>query len=158
MLETLGYRRYSQGQFVALPALSPGRRVKVSQSNAHTCLSDYDLLRSHADGGCLALVCETPDGPKPFVFWRRHIRYAPIGVMQLIYCRDTADIVACAGSVGRFLLRRGITCVICDADAALPGLIGRFFPGKNLKFFKGPNKPRLNDLAFSEELVLEGAA
>ena len=140
MLEALGYRRYSQGQFVALPALSPGRRVKdsqLSQSNAHTCLSDYDLLRSHADGGCLALVCETPDGPKPFVFWRRHIRYAPIGVMQLIYCRDTADIVACAGSVGRFLLRRGITCVICDADAALPGLIGRFFSRRELEILQG---------------------
>ena len=161
MLEALGYRRYSEGQFVAIPALSLGRQLKVAQllqSDAHQCLSDYDLLRSHADGGCLALICETRDGPKPFVFRRRHIRYAPIGVMQLVYCRDTVDLVICAGPIGRFLLQRGATCVICDADAALPGMIGKFFPGKNLKFFKGPHKPRLNDLAFSEEIVLEGAA
>jgi hypothetical protein len=161
MLEALGYRRYSHGQFVAFPALSPGRPLKVSQlsrSGAHEALSDYGLLRSHADGGCLALVCETGDGPKPFVFRRRYIHYAPIGVMQLVYCRDTLDIVACAGAIGRFLLLRGASCVICDANAALPGVVGKFFPGKNLKFFKGPHKPRLNDLAFSEEIVLEGAA
>ena len=33
MLEALGYRRYSQGQFVALPALSLGRHMKVSHSH-----------------------------------------------------------------------------------------------------------------------------
>jgi hypothetical protein len=161
VLEAMGYRRYSQGQFVAFPALSAGRGVKVSslsQSAEHRGLDEHGLLRAHAQAGCLALVCETPDGPKPFVFLRRKVRYAPIGVVQLVYCREMADLTQCAGALGRFLLRRGVSCLICDADGPVPGLAGFFVRDKNPRFFKGPHPPRLNDLAFSEMVLLESAA
>ena len=72
------------------------------------------------------------------------------GMMQLAFCRDTADFAACAGPVGRFLLTRGAAAVVLDADAPIPGLVGRFFKGKSPKFFKGADRPRLNDLAFTE--------
>lgn len=161
ILEAVGYHRYSEGQFVAIPALAVrggGAVSRLDQSPAHRRLADYELLRAHARAGCLALVCDTPDGPRPFVFLRRRLRYAPIGVVQLVYCRDTRDLAACAGPLGRFLLARGVTSVICDADGPIAGLPGLFFAGKNPRFFKGPNRPRLNDLAYSEAVLLEAAS
>ncbi|HXQ12736.1 MAG TPA: hypothetical protein VN805_17225 [Caulobacteraceae bacterium] len=158
LLEALGYRRYSEGQFVSIPALAGGAATKVlplGDCAEHPALSDYALLRAHAEAGCLALVCETARGPIPFVFLRRRIAYAPIGVMQLVYCRDTADFVSLAGPLGRVLVSRGATCVILDADGPIPGLPGCFFRNKTPRYFKGPYKPRQNDLAFTE-MVLFG--
>jgi hypothetical protein len=156
ILKAVGYHRYSQGQFAAIPSLAGGGEAKVAalDGEKHRTLPEYDLLRRHQEAGCLALVCETREGPKPFVFLRRRIRYAPIGIMQLIYCRDTAEFVACAGPLGRFLLTRRASCVLLDADGPVPGLVGRFFQDKNPRFFKGPERPRLNDLADSEMVLL----
>jgi hypothetical protein len=160
LLEAAGYRRYSEGQFVSVPALGAGAAAKISLLDdraEHRALPDYALLRAHAEAGCLALVCETARGPvDAFVFLRRRIAYAPVGVMQLVYCRDTARFVALAGSLGRFLLNRGASCVILDADGPIDGLRGWFFRNKTPRYFKGPCKPRLNDLAFTET-VLFGA-
>jgi hypothetical protein len=156
LLEALGYRRYSEGQFVSLPSLVGGVAAKVSllgDGPEHRALSDYALLRTHADAGCLALVCQTPRGLVPFVFVRRRIAYAPVGVMQLVYCRDTASFVRLAGPLGRFLLGRAKTCVILDADGPIEGLVGVFFRDRTPRFFKGPSKPRQNDLAFTETVL-----
>jgi hypothetical protein len=156
LLEALGYRRYSEGQFASVPALTRGAAAQVAPLRdcpEHRALSDYALLRAHADAGCLALVCETASGRYPFVFVRRRIAYAPVGVMQLVYCRDTASFVACAGPLGRFLLRRAATCVILDADGPVEGLAGWFFRDRTPRYFKGPSKPRQNDLAFTETVL-----
>jgi hypothetical protein len=158
IIEALGYRRYSQGQFFALPALSrsPAARVaRLDHGERHRALPDYPLLRAHAEAGCLALICEGAGGPTPFVFLRRRIRYAPFGVMQLIYCRDTDSFVAAAGPLGRFLLAQGAPCVICDADGPIAGLAGVYVRDKTPRFYKGPRRPPQNDLAFTE-MVLFG--
>jgi hypothetical protein len=156
LLEALGYRRYSEGQFVSIPSLGGGAAARVSPLSDcpdHRALSDYALLRAHAEAGCLALVCKTARGHVPFVFVRRRIAYAPVGVMQLVYCRDTASYVALAGPLGRYLLGRAATCVILDADGPVPGLIGVFFRDRTPRYFKGPSKPRQNDLAFTEAVL-----
>jgi hypothetical protein len=156
ILEAQGYRRYTQGQFVAVPALKPCRGAKVrplDDREADLALPDYELLKAHADAGCLALVCESPRGPVPFVFMRRRIAGAPFAAMQLVYARDTADFVAQAGPIGRFLLREGAPYVICDADGPICGLAGLFFRNRGPRFYKGPERPRLNDLAFTEMVV-----
>jgi GNAT superfamily N-acetyltransferase len=159
VLEALGYRRYSQGQFAAIPALSGGgRRARVETLRdcaGHRALPEYDLMRTHAEAGCLALVCETEGGPLPFVLLPRRMAYAPFGVAQLVYCRDTASFVSSARALGRFLLTKGVGCVLLDADGPIEGLAGRFFPNKTPKFFKGPDRPRQNDLAYTE-MVLFG--
>jgi len=158
-LEAVGYRRYTQGQFVAVPALSRARGATVTPLGAaHASFEDYQLLRAHERAGCLALVCETNDGPKPFVFKRRRVRQAPIGVTQLVWCRDTAAFVECAGAIGRFLLRQGAICVMLDADGPVAGLAGFYFADRNPRFFKGPHPPRINDLAYSESVLLDGWA
>ncbi len=106
ILNALGYRRYSQGQFAARAGAEAGQGPACDAlADADRDLPDYDLLAAHAAAGCLALVCETPEGPEPFVFLRRRISGLPFGAMQLVYARDTARFVACAGPLGRWLLR-----------------------------------------------------
>ena len=157
ILEAQGYRQYSQGQFVALPALSPGHGIKARAFDAirDRDLAEFDLIEAHVAAGCIAVVCETPAGATPFLFMRRRLAHAPFGVMQLVYCRDTEAFARCSGAIGRLLLGRGGLAVLCDAEARLPGLVGRFFKDKAPRYFKGPDRPRLNDLAFTE-LVLFG--
>ena len=153
ILDALGYRRYSQGQFAAMPALKPGRgRVRLLD-DADRQLPDYDLLAAHAEAGCLALVCETQAGLEPFVFVARRIAGVPFSVVQLVYTRDNERFAACAGPLGRFLLGRGAPLVICDAPAPIRGLIGLWFKDRGPRYFKGPERPRLNDLAFTEMVV-----
>jgi hypothetical protein len=154
ILSALGYQRYSQGQFASLPALKSGGMARVRRLGvADTQLADYALLRQHADAGCLVLVCELGDDLRPFVFLRRRIAGLPFAAMQLVYVRDTADYIACAGPLGRFLLGQGAPVVLCDAPAPLAGVPGLWFKDRGPRYFKGPERPRLNDLAFSEMVV-----
>ena len=72
----------------------------------------------------------------------------------LIYCRDIADFVRFAGPLGRALTRRGCPFVVLDANGRIPGLVRLFQPGTMPKYFKGPQPPRLGDLAYTERAVL----
>jgi hypothetical protein len=46
--------------------------------------------------------------------------------------------------------------MLCDGEGPIAGLIGRFFKDRAPKYFKGADRPRLNDLAYTEA-VLFGA-
>jgi hypothetical protein len=61
-----------------------------------------------------------------------------------------------AGAVGRYLLLRGVVAVLCDGEGPIPGLVGWFFKDRAPKYFRGGDRPRLNDLAYTEA-VLFGA-
>jgi hypothetical protein len=160
VLDALGFRRLTAGQFLSAPLLSlGGRGAKVSwlgpkaPARADLDPAELELLRAHAAQGCLSLVCEIGGRAIPFVFARRRIRYSPVGVVQLIWCRQSADLVACAGALGRALARRGVLLAISDANGPVAGLTGRYFPGKSPKFYRGPVEPRINDLAFTEAVI-----
>ncbi len=75
--------------------------------------------------------------------------------MQLVYCRDVAEYVRCAGAIGRALIRHGKISVILDANGPVPGLIGIYSKARGRKYFKGPHRPRLANLT-DTELVLYG--
>lgn len=155
ILQAQGYERYSAGQFLALAALGRGRgRVRrLSHGGMDRLMPDYELLRAHAEAGCEVLVCDTAAGLAPFVFLRRRIARGVLPAMQLIYARSTASFAACAGPLGRFLASRGAPLVICDADAPVQGAPGVLFKERGPRFFKGPDRPRQNDLAFTEMVV-----
>jgi hypothetical protein len=158
ILAAQGYRQYSQGQFVTLPAFRSARGVKARRFDParDQGLPEFDLIQAHAAAGCLAVVVETEGGGRePFLFLRRRLAYAPLGVMQLVYCRDTEAFARAAGAIGRLLVAQGALAVICDADGPIQGMLGRFFRDKAPRYFKGPDQPRLNDLAFTE-LVMFG--
>jgi len=40
-----------------------------------------------------------------------------------------------------------------DANGPIPGLVGEYSQGVMGKYFKGPEHPRLGDLAFSEAVL-----
>jgi hypothetical protein len=120
--------------------------------------TEVERLARHAGYGCLSLVCRTPDGGAfPFILVPMRIRRGWIAppAMQLIYCRDVAEFVECAGSIGRALLRHGKISVILDANGPIAGLTGIFSRARGRKYFKGPHRPRLADLT-DTELVLYG--
>ena len=165
IIEAQGFNTYCSGLFFSIPALSrvaPGMTVETVSPDASRIegLSDgeVELLTRHARYGCLGLVCRTRgENPVPFILLPMRIRrglFAP-PAMQLIYCRDIAEYVQCAGAVGRALLRRGKFGVMLDANGPVPGVVGIYSGARGRKYFKGPHRPRLADLT-DTELVLYG--
>ena len=110
------------------------------------------MLKRHAEYGCLSLVCRTAEAVLPFIFFslRKRRGLIPMPAMQLGYCRSIADYVTCAGAIGRYLLWRGKPIVIVDANGAVAGLPGVYSEARGRKYFKGPQQPRLGDLADTE--------
>jgi hypothetical protein len=157
ILEAQGYKRYCNGLFFAVPALSRGGGTVTAISANSTqpddlSASEFDLLQRHASYGCLSLVCRSPRGAMPFVLAAFRIRQGRIGMpaMQLIWCRGIDDFVACAGAVGRYLIMRGKPLVVIDADGRIAGLTGLYSEARGQKYYRGPNPPRLGDLADTE--------
>jgi hypothetical protein len=159
MLTAQGYTRYCEGRFTAVPLLNFGSpKVRIApvswdtRPGADLQAHEIDLLRRHAKYGCLSLVVTLVDRRYPFVF--EPIRnYRVVRIAYLVYCRNIDDFVRVAGPLGRYLLRRGFLFVSLDANGPVPGLIGRYAETAP-KYFKGPDRPRLGDLAYSERSVL----
>jgi hypothetical protein len=144
------------GVFIAAPVLSfrwpeddfrllPGTACPDAEFSSY----ERDLLLEHARSGCITLWCVTNGRALPFVFLPRTLK----GVMpcaQLVYCNEVDDFTRFAGPIGRFLAVHGRLLVLVDANGPLPGLVGKYLPGKMPKYFKGPDRPRLGDLSYTE--------
>jgi hypothetical protein len=159
ILEAQGFAPYCRGLYFSVPALTRGGRgmtvEAVTQDTGFVAgLPDADLamLKRHAEYGCLSLVCRTAGEALPFIFFslRKRRGIIPLPAMQLGYCRSIADYVKCAGAIGRHLLRRGKPIIIVDANGAVARLPGVYSETRGRKYFKGPQRPRLGDLADTE--------
>jgi hypothetical protein len=164
IIEAQGFRAYCNGLFFSLPLLSRARsdaRAEIISADVTEIdglpAAEAELLIRHAQYGCLSLVVRTARGAVPFVLQPMRIRRGFLAppAMQMVYCRDIADYVACAGVIGRVLLGRGKLSVILDANGPEPGLRGIYTERRGRKYFKGPLKPRLGDLS-DTELVIYG--
>ncbi len=165
IIEAQGFRSYCSGLFFSVPTLSRagrGMTVETISPDMRTIeglpAADIDLLIRHTRYGCLSLVCREASGETlPFILMPMRIRRGWIAppAMQLIYCRDVADFVRCAGAIGRALILHGKISVILDANGPVPGLAGIYTSARGRKYFKGPYRPRLGDLT-DTELVLYG--
>jgi hypothetical protein len=165
IIETQGFSPYCSGLFFSVPALSrvgAGMTVETVTPNtkaiAGLCAGDVEMLTRHAGYGCLSLVCRTTNGDAlPFILSPVRIRRGWIAppAMQLIYCRDIAGYVRCAGAIGRLLLRQGKIAVLLDSNGPVVGMAGFFSKARGRKYFKGPHRPQLADLT-DTELVLYG--
>jgi hypothetical protein len=160
IIEAQGFSRYCDGIFVAVPMLNGlfgGPEVEVFEAKRQPVASfdprDQDMLLQHAAHGCISLWCATAERTYPFVFRPRRVRRV-VPCAQLIYCSDVEDFVRFAGPIGRTLARRGLPFVIVDANAPIPGLLGWYGRGNMPKYFKGPRRPRLGDLAYTENAVM----
>ena len=165
IIETQGFSSYCSGLFFSIPALSRvGSGITIETVTSDTRMieglptSEAELLVRHTHYGCLSLICRTASGDAlPFIMLPMRIRRGWLAppAMQLIYCRDIASYVQCAGAIGRLLIRHGKFSVLLDANQAVPGLIGLYTEARGRKYFKGPQRPRLADLT-DTELVLYG--
>jgi hypothetical protein len=164
IIEAQGFRAYCKGLFFSFPALSRNGSDMTAEivsadtrSIAGLPAADAELLARHAAYGCISMVCRSREGAFPFVFVPMRIRRGWISppAMQLVYCRDIAEYVACAGAIGRALLRRSKIAVMLDANGDVPGVFGFYTEKRGRKYFKGPHRPRLCDLS-DTELVLYG--
>jgi hypothetical protein len=162
IIEAQGFRPYCKGLFFSFPLLSrpaAGMTVEAVSPDATEIdgleAGDVELLTRHASYGCLSLLCRTADNVMPFVLMPMRIRRGWIAppAMQLIYARDVADYVACAGAIGRFLLPRGKLSVFLDANGPLQGVAGFYTEKRGRKYFKGPHRPKLADLSDTELVV-----
>ena len=67
---------------------------------------DLEMLKRHAEYGCLSFLCHTTERALPFIFFplpkRRGI--IPVPAMLLGYCNSISDYIRCAGTIGRYLL------------------------------------------------------
>jgi hypothetical protein len=157
ILEAQGYERYGSGRFVAIPALSAeSYGARVERVAPGICpdedlqSSEVELLLAHANYGCLSLICSSANRRYPFIFKLGRLRLVPYA--YLVYCREVEEFVGFAGPLGRFLAWRGFPLVFLDSNGPIHGLIGAY-SGKYPKYFKGPNRPRLGDLAYSERAM-----
>jgi hypothetical protein len=155
MVETTGFTRYSDGLFVAIPVFSrapediPARVVDVhAELDVPFDPHARDLLLEHADYGCTSLWCVAGEQAYPFVFRPRTIRFLPCA--QLVYCRNIEDFVRFARPLGSHLARNLRPLVILDASGPVPGLVGKYYPGKMPRYFFGPDRPQIGDLAYTE--------
>jgi hypothetical protein len=164
IIEAQGFRAYCNGLFFSLPLLSRAgtdARVEIVPADvteiAGLPAAEAELLIRHARYGCLSLVVRAARGAVPFVLQPMRIRRGFLAppAMQMVYCRDIADYVACAGIIGRVLLGRGKLSVILDANGPVPGLRGIYTERRGRKYVKGPVQPRLGDLS-DTELVIYG--
>ena len=165
IIETQGFNSYCSGLFFSVPLLSrakPATSIELVSPDTREIAglrqSETELLARHAGYGCLSLVCRTAgDETLPFILQPLRVRRGWLAppAMQLMYCRDVAEFVRCAGAIGRLLIRRGKVSVILDSNGPVPGLAGIFSRARGRKYFKGPHRPRLADLT-DTELVLYG--
>jgi hypothetical protein len=159
ILEAQGYRRYCDGRFACIPALSlRGGQARVEAVTLGTrpgdglSLEEIGLLLAHQRYGCISVVVRAAGRRYPFVFeLSTHLRV--VHVAYLVYSPSIDDFVRCAGPLGRYLARHGIAIAILDANGPVKGLVGRYAPATP-RYFRGPTPPRLGDIAYSEREVL----
>lgn len=160
IIEAQGFSRYCDGVFVAIPALNglfAGAVARVFDARTRPAVpfdpSDAEILAHHAALGCISVWCATAERAYPLVFRPRRVKTV-LPCAQLIYCRDIADFVRFAGPIGRFLAWRGKPLVIVDANAPIHGIVGSYRRGRMPKYFRGPQRPRLGDLAYTEYAIM----
>jgi hypothetical protein len=160
MIEALGFSRYCNGTFIAVPLFNivsgeTGAKVVSAYSRLRSGDDPFekDLLVNHAEHGCISVWCQSAGQAYPFVF-SRQLAKGCVPYARLIYCRAVDDFVRFAGPIGRYLALRGCLFVMIGANGTLPGLVGRFRSDALPRYFKGPQRPDLADVAYTEFGVL----
>ena len=149
-LQAQGFKPFNFGRSAAFPVASFGTGHVSDQVPAD--LPERDLLLAHTDLGCISLVCEKGGEAFPFVFKPRRLDRPNVRMMELLYCRSTEYFARCAPALGRYLLaKHGALGVILDGK--ITGMFSHYVVGKEPRYYKGPEAPSLNDLAFSEKVI-----
>jgi len=158
IIERQGFVRYTDGQFLAFPLLSRAEDTQTrivsgaEHPDSRFDQADRDLVRSHLEYGCIGFWCVTSERAYPFLFVPRLVRRV-VPCVQLIYCPSIEDLVRFARPIGRFLTLHGRPLLLVDSNGPVAGLIGHYFAGRSPKYFRGPNRPRVGDLTYTEAAI-----
>ena len=145
-LQAQGFTPYNFGRSAVFTL--PGRGT-VSE-NIPDDLPEAQLLRDHRAMGWTSLVVERDGIHAPFVFKPRKLDKPPLPVMDVMFTRSAEDFQACAPALARHFLPRGRMGFLIDGDQL--GL-SHYVEGKEPRWFKGPHRPSLGDLAYTEKVV-----
>jgi hypothetical protein len=146
-LQAQGFTPYNFGRS-AVFAL-PGRGM-VSE-NIPDDLPEAQLLRDHREMGWVSLTVEKDGIVSPFVFKPRRLEKPPVPMMDVMFCRGPEDFRRCAPALAKYFLPRGFAGFLIDGDS--PGLLSHYAEGKEPRYFKGPCRPILGDLAYTEKVL-----
>ena len=159
MVESQKFIRYSNGTFVTIPVLSqPPKDIPVriidarEKPDAPFDPHEHHLLLEHAEYGCMSLWCIANGRAYPFVFRPRTVKFLPCA--QLVYCDNIDSFIQFARPIGWYLSRRLRFLVLVDANGPVHGLVGKYFFGKAPRYYRGPDRPRIGDLAYTETSML----
>ncbi len=113
-------------------------------------LPEAQLLRDHRVLGWTAVTVEKDGLVSPFVLKPRRLDRPPLPVMDVMFCRGPEDFHRCAPALARHFLPRGRLGFLIDGDQ--PGF-SHYVEGKEPRYFKGPHRPILGDLAYTEKVL-----
>jgi hypothetical protein len=113
-------------------------------------LPEAQLLRDHRIMGQTVVTVERDGIVSPFVFKPRRLDKPPVPVLDVMFTRGPDDFRHCAPALARHFLPRGRLGFLIDGDQ--PG-ISHYVEGKEPRYFKGPYRPILGDLAYTEKVI-----
>lgn len=146
-LQAQGFTPYNFGRS-AVFAL-PGRGT-VSDAIPDG-LPEAQLLRDHRAMGLTVLTVEKDGVVSPFVLQPRRLDRPPVRMMDVLFCRGPGALKRCAPALARHFLPRGVMGFLIDGEAG--GLFSRYVEGKEPRYYKGPWRPTLGDLAYTEKAL-----
>jgi hypothetical protein len=114
-------------------------------------LPEAQLLRDHRAMGLTVLTVTKDGSTSPFVFQPRRLDKPPVKMMDVLFCRGTDDLKRCAPALARHFLPRGVMGFLIDGE--IDGVLSRYVEGKEPRYYKGPWRPILGDLAYTEKVL-----
>jgi hypothetical protein len=146
-LQSQGFSPYNFGR-TAVFAL-PGRGA-VSEESPDD-LPEAQLLNDHRAMGWTSLVVEKDGIVSPFVFRPGHLEKPQLPVMDVMFCRDASELGRCAPALARHFLPKGRLGFLIDGD--METMLSHYVEGREPRYFKGPYRPILGDLAYTEKAI-----
>jgi hypothetical protein len=147
MLQAHGFSPYNFGRTASFTL--PGRGHVSEQ--IPDALPEAQLLRDHRAMGLVSLAVEKDGVLSPFVLRPRRLDKGKVPVMEVMFCRSAEDLRRCAPALARYFLPRGSLGFLIDGD--METLLSHYAEGREPRYFKGPNRPVLGDLAYTEKAI-----
>jgi hypothetical protein len=148
-LQAHGFAPYNFGRS-AVFAL-PGRGAVSEDIPAG--LPEAQLLRDHRSMGWISLAVEKDGIISPFVLKPRRLERQKLPMMDVMFCRGADDLKRCLPALARYFLPRGSMGFLMDGD--MEARLSHYAEGKEPRYFKGPHRPLLGDLAYTEKVLFE---
>ncbi len=161
MIRISGFTEFTSGIAVVVGIAGtrgPKRRIVSLGDSERSGLSAEraEMMRYHEARGCLTFCVEDNDRLAPFMFMARSM-LPGIRVAQLIYCERPSDLINNSWALTFEAWKRGYAALLVDASGPIEGFKGRYFPGVEPKYYKGPVPHYAVDHSYSELIYFGGS-